>query len=322
MSVLGVTRQASGPSRANFPYDLLVKVFEYVPVGVFVTHVQGVCKEFSLEWCLSNAKFDNFVLVPDQIPTLNAAINSLAHRNGGGQGLVLVRPGVYQESVRITQNCHILGLGRRGRVVVEAPGWESALVSAGLGGAAVPDLPGWDASMHTGEDATVENLTFRCRNEQMVGRCVYLVMGRLHLVRCDVYGGVHVSGFCTAPRFTECRVLKSRGSGFRLTDHSKASLRRNQIRQHRLHGILVDRHSEPEISDNEIRGNKSCGIRLFIGGGSRAGLALSDAVQGITGNHFIANEGAELSLTPRYASSEGGSDEEVEALLAGAIQGG
>ena len=76
-----------------------------------------------------------------------------------------------------------------------------------------------------GEAACIENITFRCRNEQMRGQCVYIVMGQLHLVRCNVDGGVFVSGARTAPRFSECRIRKSRGNGMRFTDHAHASMR-------------------------------------------------------------------------------------------------
>ena len=39
------------------------------------------------------------MLVPDGAPTINAAINAAAH-----DGVVLVRPGLYSESVRVTRD--------------------------------------------------------------------------------------------------------------------------------------------------------------------------------------------------------------------------
>lgn len=148
--------------------------------------------------------------------------------------MVLVRPGVHAESVRLTQNCYILGLGPRGKVVVEAPGWESALVSAGLGMGA-----------NFGEDAYIENVTFRCRNEMMRGRCVYIVNGHVSLKCCDIQGTVLVSGWRTSPQFVECQISKSRGNGLHFTDYSCPSLVKSTILHHGNHGILIDRRAMP-----------------------------------------------------------------------------
>lgn len=258
--------------------------------------------------------FSRIVVVPDDVASLNSAINKLAAGDGCalGKGLVLVRPGVYAESLRITQNCHILGWGPCDKVVVEAPGWESALVSAGLGGRKVPTLLGWE-TLESGEDARVENLTFRCRNESMQGRCVYIVMGQLHLVRCSIEGGVLVSGACTAPYLSDCHIRKSRGNGVHLTDHCKAALRRNVVAQHGRHGVLIDRHSSPEVIGNTIRKNAICGIRIFQGASRplRSYLVTQGCVRD---NHFEENGEAEISTSPEYAEAEDSSSEEEDKL--------
>ena len=44
------------------------------------------------------------MLVPDGAPTINAAINAAAH-----DGVVLVRPGLYSESVRVTRDLTLCG---------------------------------------------------------------------------------------------------------------------------------------------------------------------------------------------------------------------
>ena len=66
------------------------------------------------------------VLVPDGAPSINAAINAAGHN-----GVVLVRPGLYSESVRVTRDLTLCGLGPRGSVVVQPPGWEAAFVWGG-----------------------------------------------------------------------------------------------------------------------------------------------------------------------------------------------
>ena len=72
-------------------------------------------------WLLERAVF-----VPDDAPTINAALNAAAH-----DGVVLVRPGLYGESVRVTRDPTLCGLGPRGSVVVQPPGWEAGLVWGG-----------------------------------------------------------------------------------------------------------------------------------------------------------------------------------------------
>ncbi|CAE8593408.1 unnamed protein product [Polarella glacialis] len=303
-------------SSSSMPRELVARVFQHLPPIQFLQASAVTCRQFSFRWYV-NAVFPASVTVPDDVSSLNEAINRLARSaESGARGLLIVRPGTYQESVRVTQNCHILGLGRRDRIVVEAPGWESALVSAGLGAKSlVPRELGW-AGLSTGEDACVENLTLRCRNENMRGRCVYLVMGRIHLLRCCVEGGVVVSGYSTEPRLTECCIRGARGSGLHLTDHCRAMLHGNHVHSHGRHGILIDRHARPQIAHNEVHQNKACGIKVFHGvdgprhlqkapmDANAMAISFAEAVQALSNNSFDANNDGDVSITPRYADSE------------------
>lgn len=284
-------------------HDLLPRIFRWVPPLDFVGAVAACCRQFTFRWYVG--LFPCVVVVPDDVPSINAAINRLArHREknsaNDGRGLVILRPGTYAESVRVTQNCHVLGLGRPGQVVVEAPGWESALVFSGLG------VRGFGS----GEDACIYNITFKCRNEQMRGRCVYIVLGQPRLERCDIDGGVLISGLRTAPQIRSCRIRASWGSGLHLTDHCQASLRESLVVGNRRHGVLVDRSSHPDITANKVSNNGECGIRLFLGPGFvHSQIDLDHAVPAsfvgtILDNDFSGNGGRDLSLTPRFADSE------------------
>jgi hypothetical protein len=59
-----------------------------------------------------------------------------------------------RESIRLTQNVIVVGLGLKDAVVVEAPGWEPALVFAGLGISGNNTVNGVDGTS-TGERAEV-----------------------------------------------------------------------------------------------------------------------------------------------------------------------
>ena len=63
------------------------------------------------------------MFVPDDAPTINAALNAAAH-----DGVVLVQPGLYGESVRVTRDLTLCGLGLRGSVVVQPPGLEAGFI--------------------------------------------------------------------------------------------------------------------------------------------------------------------------------------------------
>jgi len=286
-------------------HDLLPRIFCVVPPYEFVRSVAACCRRFSLTWYLS--LFPCVVTVPDDVPSVNAAINRLAqdgsvytqsiHDFGPSCGLVVIRPGRYLESVRVTRNCYILGLGRRADIVIEAPGWESALVFSGLG----------VRGFRSGEDACIANITFRCRNELMRGRCVYVVLGRPYLNHCDVDGGVLVSGFDVAPKLRRCSIQESWGSGLRLTDHCCGSLRDSVVKTNRRHGVLVDRGSCPDIMDNTISHNTVCGIRLFSGSlplDTRSPPSSSVPLNGIVRNELHGNGQDDLSVTPRFADAE------------------
>lgn len=281
------------------PPELLERLCSWVRPLDFLRAWRMTSSRFPYQWYMEQ-NFDRIVVVPDETGSINAAIN-MSSRTFGGRHLVLIRPGTYSQVVRVTQNCHLLGLGRPGTVIVEAPGWESALVSAGLGGSLVPAMFGW-RGLTTGDDTCVENMTFRCRNDQMRGRCVYIVMGRMQLVDCHVDGGVVVSGSCTAPRLRGCRIRGSRGNGVHLTDHCRAKLRGNVVVGHGRHGICIDRHAVPEVIKNTIHGNGVCGIQVFQASQPDRSI--------IEDNSFEANGEAEILFSPHVSQVED-SDEDL-----------
>lgn len=305
-----------GSSLPHLPREVVVRIFERLPILSFLRGAIATCRKFSLKWYLERS-FQKVVVVPDEEKSINAAMNRLAREGDVGQGLVLVRPGLYSETVRVTQNCYVLGFGPSHDVVVEAPGWESALVSAGLGGYHMPKMLGW-GGFTSGEAACIENITFRCRNEQMRGQCVYIVMGQLHLVRCTVDGGVFVSGGRTAPRFSECHIRKSRGNGIRFTDHAHASMRGSSVEHHGGHGVLIERNSQPKIAETSICGNAGYGIRVYCGSSmlpSNNAALMPASLESIQNNYFEGNETGELSLTPRFADRDLDSDDDNDLSL-------
>eukprot|EP00929_Paragymnodinium_shiwhaense_P063356 TRINITY_DN31656_c0_g1_i1.p1 TRINITY_DN31656_c0_g1~~TRINITY_DN31656_c0_g1_i1.p1 ORF type:complete len:364 (-),score=58.03 TRINITY_DN31656_c0_g1_i1:12-1103(-) len=287
-------------------YGLLPKIFSYVPPSYFADKVSSTCSRFSLQWYLT--MFPRVVIVPDEVQSINSAINRLqsldisaqppevreADRRGKILGIVLVRPGRYMESVRVTHNCHLFGMGRRGSVVVEAPGWESALVFAGLG----------VRHFGSGEDACITNMTFQCRNEQMRGRCVYIVMGRPRLDRCEVQGGVLACGVKTMPQLVSCTVRLSWGSGVHMTDRCRGSVQNSNIAGNKRHGILLDRGSMPRIKRTHISKNGECGIKIFTAPAPGVEGDRELTTEDIDGNVFASNSGLDIAVSPYFADAD------------------
>eukprot|EP00927_Polykrikos_kofoidii_P067643 TRINITY_DN63088_c0_g1_i1.p1 TRINITY_DN63088_c0_g1~~TRINITY_DN63088_c0_g1_i1.p1 ORF type:complete len:386 (-),score=47.56 TRINITY_DN63088_c0_g1_i1:109-1191(-) len=318
-------------------HELLPSIFGLLPPLVFLQAVPATCRRFDLSWYLGN--FRRVIVVPDDTPSVNKAINRLANcqRNTGGGdgssrlGIVLIRPGIYQESVRVTHNCFVLGLasgvGRRlvgcntdvqdrqgssnlvascspgvyKRVVVQAPGWESALVFSGLG----------VRGFNSGEDSWVGNITFQCRNELMRGRCVYIALGRPRIDHCDVHGGILASGWATIPQIANCRIHLSRGNGLHFTDHCGGEMRDSIVEDNRCYGVLIERQSSPRIHSCMFSRNQGGGIRIFCGENVPQALGevtLAGTVSRprsedvVLDNEFCDNGQENVSATPRFAA--------------------
>jgi len=182
------------------------------------------------------------VVVPDHHTKINSAINA-----AGSGGVVLVRPGVYKESVRVACACSIFGWGPPGSVVVEAPGWESPLVCV------------------KADRVRVVNVTARCKIEAMCGKCVYVPTGEPSLEYCTVEGTVAVAGSATHPTLFRCTIRNSPGSGLHFSDGCGGSASRCVVENHKGDGIFIERGAHPSVSGNVIRRNGGFAIRAAVG---------------------------------------------------------
>ena len=163
---------------------------------------------------------ENAVLVPDGAPTINAAINKAEHG-----GVVLVRAGTYVESVRVTKDVTICGLGE---VTVVPPGWEAAFV---WGGYSVGRTRAGDevlTAASAGAHARVCHIAVRLRNQQQQ-TAIYLSGGSPTLDSCDIQGTVVAAGPRTKPTLTNCVISGSRGFGIKVEDRAMPHLSRVSI---------------------------------------------------------------------------------------------
>ena len=172
-----------------------------------------VCKRYSkVDWLFGSLASGTYSVVPDMVPTINQAISM-------GRRLVFVRPGVYTESVRMTHDVIVCGLGAQGAARVRAPGWEPALVWGGFRAGCI-QAPGLHLSAASGGiHAEVHSLLLTQRN-QLQQIAVYITYGNPLLANCTIEGSIHVAGRGARPTLHECTVRGSRSCGIRFVDHA------------------------------------------------------------------------------------------------------
>lgn len=138
----------------------------------------------------------SLVVVPDDTSSINAAIAlSTQHGRRGGHraGVVLVRPGVYRESVRITADVALLALGGRGSVTVHPRGWEPALAWGGFKVGATTALGVTIDAASAGACSEVCGFALVQKN-QLQQVAVYCTFGAPIIAYCDIVGTIHVAG--------------------------------------------------------------------------------------------------------------------------------
>uniref|UniRef100_A0A0G4HBL3 Right handed beta helix domain-containing protein n=1 Tax=Chromera velia CCMP2878 TaxID=1169474 RepID=A0A0G4HBL3_9ALVE len=242
----GVEGEEENGGPLNLPQRCLDIIVSNVSFLDYVSSWRAVARHYSLDWYREHCR--KVTIVPDDAPTITKAF-SVAERR---EGVVLIRPGRYVECVRVTRPVVLVGWGPRKQVIVDAPGWDSALVFAGLG---------LEKCMDTGERATIRNLYFRCRNDQN-NYPVRIVRGQPTISSCNIEGGVWVAGNQTDPLIRRCTIFNSRACGLRILDHSQAQVLSNAVHSNRREGIIAERGAKPTIERNSIFGNGCDGLLI------------------------------------------------------------
>lgn len=203
-------------------------------------------------------------VVPVDVPTINAGISSAKKVASSSvlPRLVLIMPGVYHESVRVTDDLTLIGLGSRGAVRVHSQGWEPALVLGGfsVGKAKLHGDAQLDAASAGGR-AVIRGLTLSMRNQQQAV-AVYCTGGQPLVADCDVLGTVRVSGCAAAPTFVRCRISRSRSNGVRICDHAQGQVRRSELLCNQLAAIRLSPCARPNLSENRFDGNGIDGVHI------------------------------------------------------------
>ena len=265
------TNGQEGSASAKMAADVLDMIARFGGWWEWARVWRRLCKRFDLEWFLSDADTRRGItLVPDDVSSIMGGIA----RN---TPLVLVRPGIYVESVRITTNVTLLGVGPVGAATVIAPGWEPALVWGGFKAgktSASARGSGHGAGAHIdldaasgGSRAEVRGMSFTQRN-QLQQTAVYITVGEPHIAQCDIVGTVHVAGSGAQPTLSNCHISRSRSCGVRFVDHSSGSLHGCVIAQNCMAAVRLATNAgspcivsgAPRSGGNIFRGNGYDGV--------------------------------------------------------------
>lgn len=218
-----------------------------------------------LEWLrAAGCELDaHITVVPDDAARINAGISAAqsvldsTDTASDRPRVVLVRPGIYNESVRVFADIVLCGLGVRGAVTVRSQGWEPALV---LGGFTVRSN-GTMAAASAGARASIHGLTLSNSNQSQ-SVSVYCTSGQPRVSHCDIHGTVRVSGSNARPVITCCRVIGSRSCGIRVCDHAGGKVSKCGLIRNRLAAIRVSPCASPVLESNWFEGNGQEGVLL------------------------------------------------------------
>jgi hypothetical protein len=159
--------------------------------------------------------------------SINAAINDVPPNF-----LVFVPPGIYHESIILTQPIEIFGNGPRDQIIIESSDADCIMMQTNT--------------------ATVSHLTLRCRAGQKNKRfyAVDIPQGQLKLMDCDITSdslpciGIHTAS--ANPITQQCTIHDSKAAG-----------------------VYVYENGQGVIEDCAIFGNTMAGVAIREGGNSR-----------------------------------------------------
>lgn len=165
---------------------------------------------------------------------------------------VLVRSGVYTESLVLERPVEIAPLDPASEVIVEGSGASSL-------------------TMRT-DQAVVRGLTLRQKaGDQVVEHTVDLSRGRLVLESCQITSGIKacvgIRGMGTKPYLRNCRIQGGSRDGVLVTEGAEPSLEGCEISGHGGHGMSIH-GAKPSLRDCTLHDNQGEGLHYEAGGGA------------------------------------------------------
>ena len=158
---------------------------------------------------------------------------------------ILVRPGVYRESLVLGQPAEIVGDGPREEILLIANDAACLLIKTG--------------------NARVHGLTLRRRAGESTGPAVDITQGSgLVLEECDITSDseacVAIRGTGTAPLIRGCRIHDSPSNGVSVVDNGRGTIEDCDITGNANPGVWITTGADPTVRGCRIRENGGNGI--------------------------------------------------------------
>jgi F-box protein 11 len=207
---------------------------------------------------------------------------------------ILVKPGLYQESLLIDKTLEIIGDGKEGDVVVQTRASHVIQFQATFG--------------------RIANLTVRQLGGKYYG--IDIAQGQLKLEDCEITSqglssiAVHHGA---DPWVRRNRIHRSSHDGILIYAEGKGTFEGNQIHENSLSGIRISEKSDPIVRNNRIYSNSEDGICITNNGKGRIedneiyenkkrGVFVSEAQEGelvLVRNSIYRNEHSGILLTDK-----------------------
>ena len=203
-----------------------------------------------------------------------------ALRNVPANSRLLIREGLYQESIALDKNVEIEGDGAVGKIIVRSSNQPCV-------------------SMQT-ERAAVRGLTFEGRGKSF-GKSFFAVdvpRGELILENCDISSDTlscaAIHGANANPSLKNCSIHNGADSGIYIFDNARASIEHCDVYHNANANIAITQGANPVVKNCRVFEGENGGIVVW-GNGATATIEDCEIL-----NHQLANVGVSQSANPIF----------------------
>lgn len=159
---------------------------------------------------------------------------------------IVLKPGVYRETLVLNKSLTLIGDGSRDDIVIESS-YGNCLCS-------------------TAKDASLKGFSFRSNSET----AVVVTDGEILIEDCNMQANRHclfVEGNTATVRIQGCRIHDSvKGCGIRIVQHGTATIERCEVYQNAQSGIQVSEQGHARILRSRLFENQLSGVTVETGG--------------------------------------------------------
>jgi len=206
---------------------------------------------------------------PDQTEDFNSIAEAIEKADAGT--LILIKPGIYYESIKLRKSLELIGVGDRPDDVVVHSVNEPAIISYAnlcrISNISFYVSPG--ESSPAGAFAQGKPLVEHCTFSSRAGDGLNIVNSDPLITNCSIHNCLEFGVvFDAQSRGTieNCEVYENELANICIKSNSTPMIRHNVVRNGRQSGIYVYDHGQGTIEDNDIHTNFHAGVAASHGG--------------------------------------------------------